>query len=93
MVLKDRVIEEGIPKYFPKTVAHNPPKGLSTAKPRQPQTNKVVDTIAHKTADLSISKAPISAHVMEDTSGGEVRRSPRLRAKRVRSVVDEVSSY
>ncbi len=82
MVAKDKIHSEGIPKYFP----------LSKAKPisvngqlNDKPCPHAVETLFLKTDELSISKS------------NEVQRSPksngvqRSRAKRVRSVVDEVS--
>ena len=74
----------------------------SLVEPHLLSSNKV-DILTHKAADLSISKAesikgekpPTSANLLRhlDRSECEVRRSPRIRAKRVRSVLDEVRSW
>ena len=54
-----------------------------------------MEQLSYKAADLSISakqQKPLFPHHIEKEEA-EVRRSPRIRAKRVRSVADEVSVH
>lgn len=66
------------------------PKTQTAAKKPRPSPTGV-ENLTDKAADLSIStriQRPIPHHVRSDEA--EVRRSPRIRAKRVHSVMDEV---
>ena len=83
---------EGCPKE------QDTPQNQDTLKPKQNSspTNKPhppvsgLEHITDQAADLSISKLQKSV-LQVAKEEVEVRRSPRIRAKRVRSVMDEVS--
>ena len=129
VVSKDKLLKEGIPKYFKPhppiqpinqnmeenrptekhTSQHSCPsqdriKSQAQGAAKSQDTNKSqdtakkplssingVDNLTHKAADLSISTKPLKALPHRVGREVEVRRSPRIQAKRVRSVVDEVS--
>lgn len=81
-----------------KDTAVKPVPGKSHAKNQGQDTVKLrtgMEQLSCKAADLSISakqqKPLIFPHHIEKEEA-EVRRSPRIRAKRVRSVTDEVST-
>ena len=74
------------------------PKSQVTASKPLPSSARV-ECLAEKAADLSISasestkmqRRALPHHIEKEEA--EVRRSPRIRAKRVRSVMDEVREY
>ena len=112
VVAKDKLIKEGIPKYFkprpPIEEDHRSEIKEKIIKPilenshakSQAGQNTVklcsgMEQLSYKAADLSISakqQKPLFPHHIEKEEA-EVRRSPRIRAKRVRSVADEVSVH
>jgi hypothetical protein len=66
------------------------PKSQDTSSVKKPlSTANGVENLTHKAADLSISAKQLKSLSLRQQV--EVRRSPRIRAKRVRSVSDEVS--
>lgn len=118
---KEKVMKEGIPKYFPKHTSRDqdtadqdtpligqdkPLKNQDThAKGQDMQTNvdaklkcqntkTGLDSLTTKAADLSISSGdmacPPTQPLLLQEQDTEVRRSPRIRAKRVRATLDEV---
>lgn len=101
-------MKEGIPKYFKphppieeSLQDHRSENKDTDIKPHAKSQDTVklhsgMEQLSYKAADLSISakqqKPLIFPHHIEREEV-EVRRSPRIRAKRVRSVADEVSEY
>ena len=102
--MKEKLQNEGMQKYLTYKTSENKPllhqrNHTSTSKPLL-SANRM-ETLTHKTADLDISVDPemeptkeqqkslIKPHLMEKEN--QVRRSPRIQAKRVRSVNDTVS--
>ncbi len=136
--MKEKVLTEGIPKYFPthtkgpQTTANQDtqlkgqdkhvknqdvqlkgqdaqlknqdmrPKSQDTQLKSQDKKAPVfMDSLADRAADLSISGAADSALSQHPPTRfqalqegeGQVRRSPRIKAKRVRSALDEVRAH
>ena len=95
-------MKEGIPKYFPThTRDAKPNSNQDSSQDRsqdrsqdKPPGNKM-DKLTDKAADLSISAADSAklqrsrSQVLQAEGEEQVRRSPRIRAKRVRSALDE----
>ena len=107
--MHDKVVEDGIPKYFPTHVSA-PKENQDTQTPLKSQDSKQIkssrtqlETITNKAAGLSISVTADSAKQAprppthsrrlqaEEEEQQQLRRSPRIRAKRVRSTLDDVS--